>query len=122
MFLAPQKQNGKRENQKWMKFDQTESQVFRWESKTKVSMNFMFNLSKPKFLERTQPMFRCFVVSLERNSGHQKNSCFFAPLREVPIELRKKFQPWKCPSTFPKKIFGGQRTTKFSIRGRRCEW
>lgn len=84
-FLLHKKQNGKRENQKWMKFDQTESQVFRLQSKTKVSMNFMF-LSKPKsltfkteILERTRDL--CCFEPVWSSLWHKK-SCQ-PPPREV---------------------------------------
>ena len=137
-FLLHKKQNGKRENQKWMKFDQTESQVFRLQSKTKVSMNFMF-LSKPKsltfkteILERTRDV-SCFVVSLEQIRGIKKKTVAFSHLlgfrivfvhfiMKLPIELRKKVIVEMSIDLSKKIIRWPKKQRKFSIRGRGWEW
>ena len=136
-FLLHKKQNGKRENQKWMKFDQTESQVFRLQSKTKVSMNFMF-LSKPKsltfkteILERTRDV-SCFVVSLEQIRGIKKTVAFSHLLgfrivfvhfiMKLPIELRKKVIVEMSIDLSKKIIRWPKKQRKFSIRGRGREW
>ena len=131
-FLLHKKQNGKRENQKWMKFDQTESQVFRLQSKTKVSMNFMF-LSKPKsltfkteILERTRDV-SCFVVSLEQIRGIKKNSCFFAPPRvsnsvrtfyhETSYRIEKESNRGNVHRPFQKNYSVAKETTKIFHQG-----